>query len=134
MNYTYEVHLVGDGKFGSPHTGYTSEGIERDKLTWRQENGINEELGLDVKGANEQKNGEEHWDGMIGELLTGQAGIVVAPMIVNPARASVVQFTKPYKYQSLSILVKKVLLAFEAMLRSSNESNMKLSGIAIRSE
>ena len=45
---------------------------------------------------------------MIGELIDGKADLIVAPMTINPERAAFIDFTKPFKYQGLNILVKKV--------------------------
>ena len=45
---------------------------------------------------------------MIGELLNYQADIIVAPLTINPERAEDIEFTKPFKYQGITILVKKV--------------------------
>ncbi|XP_050390571.1 glutamate receptor ionotropic, NMDA 1 isoform X1 [Patella vulgata] len=60
-------------------------------------------------GSFERHNGskQRHWNGMIGELLSHKADIIVAPLTINPERAKVIDFTKPFKYQGLTILVKK---------------------------
>uniref|UniRef100_A0A2K5UT02 Glutamate receptor ionotropic, NMDA 1 n=1 Tax=Macaca fascicularis TaxID=9541 RepID=A0A2K5UT02_MACFA len=76
MNFTYEVHLVADGKFGTQ---------ER------------------VNNSNKKE-----WNGMMGELLSGQADMIVAPLTINNERAQYIEFSKPFKYQGLTILVKKV--------------------------
>ena len=44
---------------------------------------------------------------MIGELKSGKADLIVAPMTIDPERAEHIDFTKPFKYQGLTILVKK---------------------------
>uniref|UniRef100_A0A803TAB5 Glutamate receptor n=1 Tax=Anolis carolinensis TaxID=28377 RepID=A0A803TAB5_ANOCA len=75
MNFTYEVHLVADGKFGTQ---------ER------------------VNNSNKKE-----WNGMMGELLSGQADMIVAPLTINNERAQYIEFSKPFKYQGLTILVKK---------------------------
>ncbi|XP_064163487.1 glutamate receptor ionotropic, NMDA 1a isoform X4 [Anguilla rostrata] len=75
MNFTYEVHLVGDGKFGTQ---------ER------------------VNNSNKKE-----WNGMMGELLGGLADMIVAPLTINNERAQYIEFSKPFKYQGLTILVKK---------------------------
>lgn len=47
---------------------------------------------------------------MIGELVeTDKADLIVAPLTINPERAAAIDFSKPFKYQGLTILVKKVL-------------------------
>ncbi|XP_043914410.1 glutamate receptor ionotropic, NMDA 1-like [Protopterus annectens] len=78
MNFTYEVHLVADGKFGTQ---------ER------------------VNNSNKKE-----WNGMMGELLSGLADMIVAPLTINNERAQYIEFSKPFKYQGLTILVKKVAL------------------------
>ena len=44
---------------------------------------------------------------MIGELVYDRADMVVAPISVSPQRSRVVDFTKPFKYPTLTILMKK---------------------------
>lgn len=46
---------------------------------------------------------------MMGELLGGLADMIVAPLTINNERAQYIEFSKPFKYQGLTILVKKVL-------------------------
>ncbi|RUS90771.1 hypothetical protein EGW08_001482 [Elysia chlorotica] len=48
-----------------------------------------------------------YWNGMMGELMRGEADLIVAPLTINPERANDIDFTKPFKYQGLNILVKK---------------------------
>jgi len=45
---------------------------------------------------------------MIGELVSGKADMIVAPLTISPERALHIDFSKPFKYQGLTILVKKV--------------------------
>lgn len=45
---------------------------------------------------------------MMGELLEGKADMIVAPFVINPERAKYVEFTKPFKFLGITILVKKV--------------------------
>lgn len=45
---------------------------------------------------------------MIGDLKNNQADMIVAPLTINPERAEAIDFSKPFKYQGLTILVKKV--------------------------
>uniref|UniRef100_UPI00358E8C49 glutamate receptor ionotropic, NMDA 1 n=2 Tax=Myxine glutinosa TaxID=7769 RepID=UPI00358E8C49 len=75
LNFTYTVHLVQDGKFGTQ---------ER------------------VNNSNKKE-----WNGMMGELLTGLADMVVAPLTINNERAQYIEFSKPFKYQGITILIKK---------------------------
>ncbi|XP_060590663.1 glutamate [NMDA] receptor subunit 1-like isoform X2 [Ruditapes philippinarum] len=50
---------------------------------------------------------KKEWTGMVGELVNEQADLVVAPLTINPERAQAIDFSKPFKYQGLTILVKK---------------------------
>ena len=47
---------------------------------------------------------------MIGELVTDRADLIVGPLTITPDRAKVIDFTKPFKYQGMTILVKKVIM------------------------
>lgn len=49
---------------------------------------------------------------MIGELINDQSDMIVAPLTISPERAEVIDFSKPFKYQGLTILVKKVFSVF----------------------
>uniref|UniRef100_A0AC35GLP6 Ionotropic glutamate receptor n=1 Tax=Panagrolaimus sp. PS1159 TaxID=55785 RepID=A0AC35GLP6_9BILA len=50
--------------------------------------------------------GNGTWDGMIGEILSGEADMSVAPFTVNFRRSEVVDFTKPFLSLGISILFK----------------------------
>ncbi|ELU12705.1 hypothetical protein CAPTEDRAFT_179176 [Capitella teleta] len=60
-------------------------------------------------GELEKRNSSKKtWNGMIGELVeTDRADMIVAPLTINPERAAAIDFSKPFKYQGLTILVKK---------------------------
>ena len=45
---------------------------------------------------------------MIGELVSERADMIVAPLTINPERAEFIEFSKPFKYQGITILEKKV--------------------------
>lgn len=45
---------------------------------------------------------------MVGEILEDQADMIVASLTINNERAKVIDFTKPFKYEGKTILVKKV--------------------------
>ncbi|XP_054159654.1 glutamate [NMDA] receptor subunit 1-like [Oppia nitens] len=47
------------------------------------------------------------WTGLVGELYYNKADMVVAPLTINPERSLVIDFTKPFKYQGITILQKK---------------------------
>ena len=53
---------------------------------------------------------KREWTGLIGELVnqTHGADMLVAPLTINPERAQVIEFSKPFKYQGVTILEKKV--------------------------
>lgn len=48
------------------------------------------------------------WNGLMGELVSERADMILAPFTINPERAQYVDFTKPFKYQGITILVKRV--------------------------
>jgi len=51
---------------------------------------------------------KKEWTGLIGELVGERADMIVAPLTINPERAQVIEFSKPFKYQGITILVKRV--------------------------
>jgi hypothetical protein len=58
-----------------------------------------------------QVNGSDtkRWNGMVGEVIDGKADLIVAALTINNERAEWVEFSKPFKYQGLTILVRKVI-------------------------
>ena len=52
--------------------------------------------------------GKQEWTGLIGELVAERADLIVAPLTINPERAGVMEFSKPFKYQGITILQKRV--------------------------
>jgi ABC-type amino acid transport substrate-binding protein len=44
----------------------------------------------------------------MNEVLSNKADMILAPFTINPERATYVDFTKPFKYQGITILVKRV--------------------------
>ncbi|CAM1319691.1 GRIA2 (predicted) [Pycnogonum litorale] len=50
---------------------------------------------------------KEGWDGMIGELINGEADIAIAPLTITSERERVIDFTKPYMSQGISLMIKK---------------------------
>jgi len=52
--------------------------------------------------------GKKEWTGLIGEIVNEQADMIVAPLTINPERAEFIEFSKPFKYQGITILEKKV--------------------------
>ena len=51
---------------------------------------------------------KSEWNGLIGQLVREQADLIVAPLTINPERAQVMEFSKPFKYQGITILQKRV--------------------------
>ncbi|KAG8298609.1 Glutamate receptor ionotropic, NMDA 1 [Homalodisca vitripennis] len=51
--------------------------------------------------------GKKEWTGLIGELVNDRADMIVAPLTINPERAEFIEFSKPFKYQGITILEKK---------------------------
>ncbi|KAK2827922.1 hypothetical protein Q5P01_018956 [Channa striata] len=47
------------------------------------------------------------WNGMVGELVYGQADVAVAPLTITLVREQVIDFTKPYMSLGISIMIKK---------------------------
>lgn len=50
----------------------------------------------------------KRWNGMVGEVIDGRADLIVAALTINNERAEWIEFSKPFKYQGLTILVRKV--------------------------
>lgn len=55
------------------------------------------------------KTEKQEWSGLIGELVAEKADLIVAPLTINPERAQVMEFSKPFKYQGITILQKRVI-------------------------
>ncbi|XP_012528577.2 glutamate [NMDA] receptor subunit 1 [Monomorium pharaonis] len=77
INFTYSLALSPDGQFGSYMIKNTSVG------------------------------GKKEWTGLIGEIVNERADMIVAPLTINPERAEFIEFSKPFKYQGITILEKK---------------------------
>lgn len=45
---------------------------------------------------------------MVGEIQEDKADMIIASLTINNERARVIDFSKPFKYQGITILVKKV--------------------------
>lgn len=78
INFTYSLALSPDGQFG------------------------------DFLMKNTSGSGKKEWSGLIGELVQERADLIVAPLTINPERAEFIDFSKPFKYQGITILEKKV--------------------------
>ncbi|XP_063869966.1 glutamate [NMDA] receptor subunit 1-like isoform X2 [Scylla paramamosain] len=60
-------------------------------------------------GSLQMKESKKEWTGLIGQLVnqTHGADMIVAPLTINPERAQVIEFSKPFKYQGITILERK---------------------------
>ncbi|KAH9398639.1 Glutamate receptor ionotropic, NMDA 1 [Tyrophagus putrescentiae] len=47
------------------------------------------------------------WTGLVGELVYKHVDMVVAPLTANPERSQVISFSKPFKYEGITILQKR---------------------------
>ncbi|XP_037618830.1 glutamate receptor ionotropic, NMDA 1-like isoform X2 [Sebastes umbrosus] len=77
------------------------------KIIWpggETEKPVGYQMSTKLKVNNSNK---KEWNGMMGELLGGLADMIVAPLTINNERAQYIEFSKPFKYQGLTILVKK---------------------------
>jgi len=79
INFTYDLALSPDGQFGH----YILKNLSST---------------LGVK---------KEWSGLIGEIVNERADLIVAPLTINPERAEFIEFSKPFKYQGITILEKK---------------------------
>ncbi|XP_048507258.1 glutamate [NMDA] receptor subunit 1 isoform X2 [Athalia rosae] len=77
INFTYSLALSPDGQFGSYMAKNNSFGSKKE------------------------------WSGLIGELVNERADMIIAPLTINPERAEFIEFSKPFKYQGITILEKK---------------------------
>ncbi|KAF8569912.1 hypothetical protein P879_03250 [Paragonimus westermani] len=53
------------------------------------------------------ENETRRWTGIVGEILTGTADLAVGPVSITPERAARVEFSKPFKYLGITILIKR---------------------------
>ncbi|ELT90213.1 hypothetical protein CAPTEDRAFT_92293 [Capitella teleta] len=58
----------------------------------------------DGKFGSKLTNGE--WDGIVGEILSGNASMSVAPLSINADREAALDFTKPFKTRGITVLIK----------------------------
>ena len=67
------------------------------------------------------------WNGLMGELASERADMILAPLTINPERVGAADFTKPFKYQGITILVKRVRTSIlEATHQNYLFPNLKL--------
>ncbi|KPP59304.1 putative glutamate receptor, partial [Scleropages formosus] len=48
-----------------------------------------------------------HWNGMIGEVIRGEADLAVAPLTLTAAREKVVELSKPFMSTGISFIIRK---------------------------
>ena len=58
----------------------------------------------DSYGSYEFSNDTRVWNGLVADVISKRADMVVAPLTVNPQRAQVIDFTKPFKYQGIAMI------------------------------
>jgi ionotropic glutamate receptor NMDA 1 len=51
--------------------------------------------------------GHKVWNGMVGDLVSRRADLSVAPLTINPERAKVIDFSKPFKYQGIAMIQRR---------------------------
>lgn len=78
-------------------------------------------MGEELVGA---MNETKMWTGIVGELTTGMADLSVAPMTITPERVTRLEFTKPFKYLGITILVKKVRCILSYQFSYVDELNL----------
>lgn len=83
INFTYELGLSPDGQFG--------DNILKNSTTT----------------GTLPSSTKKEWTGLIGEVVNERADMIVAPLTINPERAEYIEFSKPFKYQGITILEKK---------------------------
>ena len=64
------------------------------------------DLNYGVQRYHEQ--GNVQWNGLVGELLAKKADMAIATLTINPERAKVIDFSKPFKYQGIAMLQRRV--------------------------
>lgn len=83
INFTFDLALSPDGQFG--HYNLRNQTLSSGVIA-----GVKKE-----------------WTGLIGEVVAERADLIVAPLTINPERAEFIEFSKPFKYQGITILEKK---------------------------
>nr|XP_024218340.1 glutamate receptor 1-like isoform X2 [Halyomorpha halys] len=71
--------------------------------------GINYELRIVKDGQYGAENSDVKggWDGMVGELIRKEADMAIASMTITSERERVIDFSKPFMYLGISIMIKK---------------------------
>lgn len=103
LDISVDIHLVGDGQYGSKDHVSTTVLLRRVEFIMQCAMCY-----IVVLLQHGNTSGGRHWNGMVGELLEKKADLIVAPMTIDPERAADIAFSKPFKYQGFTVLVKKV--------------------------
>lgn len=110
INFTYSLALSPDGQFGNYIIrNFSQPGAKKE---WTGLIGVfemyyvgNYLIRCTIIIKNEINNRRFFY---IGELVYERADMIVAPLTINPERAEFIEFSKPFKYQGITILEKKV--------------------------
>ena len=94
----FKMNRVRDGKYGSR---VDCEGVSRTKISKKLGSSHNN------NGKNQYNTEQNCWNGMIGELLNGEAEVAIAPLTITSKREKVVDFTTPFMNIGISIMIKK---------------------------
>ena len=104
-NFTYSLHVSLAGDYGN---------LERNNETGKQvesnDDDDDDDDGYDdgYDDDDDDDGAVQEWTGLIGELVEERADLILAPLTINPERAQVMEFSKPFKYQGITILQKRV--------------------------
>merc|ERR1712055_413141 len=71
------------------------------------------------------------WNGMVGELIRGEADLIAADMTITANRESVVDFTHPFMYLGLGVLYNKAGLRHKAARLGSLADLVRLDSVKI---
>lgn len=111
INFTYNLALSPDGQFGSYIYMRNTSGKRENRIMYSRNT-----LVFNLSSFffdNIKVGGKKEWTGLIGEIVSERADMIVAPLTINPERAEFIEFSKPFKYQGITILEKKVSVFFK---------------------
>ena len=54
-----------------------------------------------------EKTKKKSWNGLVGEIVSKKADFIVAPLTIDPERSLYIDFSKPFKYQGITIISKQ---------------------------
>nr|XP_015192749.1 PREDICTED: probable glutamate receptor [Lepisosteus oculatus] len=61
-----------------------------------------------------RQDAEGNWNGMVGEVVRGEADLAVAPLTVTAVREKAIEMTKPFMQTGIGIILRKDLVTSEA--------------------